>query len=81
MESATIRTPPSSGLSGIHSFPSGPYIPEGPAYEKILHNAEFVSKWSLSYLKPIFVAIFVTIAMAKVKFIPDFYFWTIVLIN
>ena len=34
-----------------------------------------------SYFKPILEAIFVTIEMVKVKLIPDFYAWTIVLIN
>ena len=34
MESATILTPPSTGLSGI-LFPSEHSIPEGPYHEKI----------------------------------------------
>ena len=38
-------------------------------------------KWSLFYFQPILVAIFVTIATVKVKLIPDFYTWAIVLIN
>ena len=42
---------------------------------------KFAPKWSLSYFQPILVAIFVTIAMVKVKLIPDFSTWAIVLIN
>ena len=42
---------------------------------------KFAPKWPLSYFQPILVASFVTIAMVKVKFIPDVNNWAIVLIN
>ena len=42
---------------------------------------KFAPKWSLSYFQPILAAVFVTIATVKLKSIPDFYTWTIVLIN
>ena len=39
MESATILTPPSTGLSGkaVFCFPSEPNIPEESEYEKYQH--------------------------------------------
>ena len=43
--------------------------------------SQIVPKWSLSYFQPILMANFVAIATVKVKLIPDFYTWAIVLIN
>ena len=43
--------------------------------------SKIVPKWSLFYFQHILVAIFVTIARVKVRLIPYFYTWTIVLIN
>ena len=34
MESATILTPPRTGLIGVLCFPSEPNIPEGSEYDK-----------------------------------------------
>ena len=42
---------------------------------------KFAPKWSLPYFQPILAAIFVTMAMVKVKSTPDFYTWAIVLTN
>ena len=42
---------------------------------------KFAPKWSFSYFQPISAAIFVTIAMVKVKSIPEFYTLAIGLIN
>ena len=44
-------------------------------------HLKFAPKWSISCFQPILVAIFVTIAMVKVKLIRDFYTLVIVLIN
>ena len=41
----------------------------------------FAQKWQISYFQPVLEAIFVTIAMVKVKAIEDFYTLIIVLIN
>ena len=42
---------------------------------------KFAKNGHFSIFQSILVAIFVTIAMVKVKLIPDFYTWTTVLIN
>ena len=43
--------------------------------------SNFVQKWSILYFLPILAATFVTIAMVKVKLIPDFITWAIAQIN
>ena len=40
-----------------------------------------VPKWSLTYIQPILAAFQVTIAIVKVKLIPDIYTWAILLTN
>ena len=42
---------------------------------------KFAPKWPISYIQPILVAIFVTIATVKVQLIPDFYTLAIVLMK
>ena len=46
-----------------------------------IRTSTFAPKRPLSYFQPILVAILVTIAMAKVELIPDFYTLAIVQIN
>ena len=42
---------------------------------------KFVPKWSLTYFQPILAAFYVTIAIVKVKLIPDIYTWAVFLTN
>ena len=44
-------------------------------------SLNFFPKWPLSYFQPILAAAFVTMVLVKVKLIPDFYTWAIVLIK
>ena len=44
-------------------------------------SLKFVPKWPLSYFQPTLVALLATIAMVKVKLIPEFFTWAIILIK
>ena len=42
---------------------------------------KFIPKWPVYFFQPILTTIFVTKATVKIKLIPDFHTWAIVLIN